>query len=60
MVILLAVSSVILVGVNFPVKQLRLLLTIAVAEFSTTNGIPYVFHEKGLSSRKTAVAKGST
>ena len=47
----------IVVSVNWPVKNFRLLLMIAMEEFSTENEIPSVSYEKGLSLGKTAVAK---
>ena len=51
------VYSVIMVGLNWPVKNLRSLLIIAVEELSTTNEIPYVSHKKRFSSGLTSVAK---
>ena len=43
--------------VNWSVNNFRSLLMIDVAELSTTNRIPYVSHEKGLSLGRTDVAK---
>ena len=42
-------------GSELASKKLRLLLMIAVSEVSTTNGIPSVSHEEGLSLGRAAV-----
>ena len=47
----------IVVGVNWPAKNFRPLLITAVAEISTTNGIPSVSREKKYSLRQKDVEK---